>query len=130
MDSEPPIAWYSYAVVQVVPRVERGERVNVGVILLCRERGFLGAQFVLDEPRLRALDASLDVPTLRGHVAALEAVVAGSEEGGPVAALPPAERFHWLTAPRSTVLQTSPVHEGFGPDPVTALDELVRELVL
>jgi hypothetical protein len=122
-------AWYSYAIVRAVPRVERGECVNVGIILFARERGFLDARIELDESRIRALSPVVDMVELRRHLRAFEAVCRGDDDGGPVAALPPSERFHWLTSPRSTVIQTSPVHVGRCDDPAAALDELLDELV-
>ncbi|HEY7060388.1 MAG TPA: DUF3037 domain-containing protein [Chloroflexota bacterium] len=121
--------WYSYAVVRVVPRVERGEFLNVGVILFAREAGYLAAQIALDVARLRALAPEADVALVERHLAAFAAVCAGEAAGGPVAALPPPERFHWLTAPRSTVIQTSPVHEGTTIDPAATLDELLAAYV-
>ena len=124
-----PTVWYSYAIVRVVPRVERGECMNVGVVLFARERRFLGARIELDGDRLRALAPDADVELIRRHLHAFHAIGAGDAAGGPLAALPPSERFHWLTAPRSTVIQTSPVHEGRCSDPATTLTELVDALV-
>jgi hypothetical protein len=121
--------WYSYAIVRAVPRVERGEFVNVGVILFVRERGFLEARILLDEARVRALAPEADLAELRRHLDALEAVCRGAVDGGPVAALPPSERFHWLTSPRSTVIQTSPVHTGCCDDPEATLEELLDAFV-
>ena len=122
-------AWYSYAVVRAVPRVERGEFLNVGVILFCRTLGFLETRIELDETRLRALSPEVDVPEMVRHLEAFRAVSAGLPGGGPVAALPPSERFNWLTSPRSTVIQTSPVHVGRTEDPAGALEELVARFV-
>ena len=122
-------AWYRYAIVRVVPRVERGECVNVGVVLFSRERRFLQARIELDEDRLRSLAPDADVALIRRHLETFVAIGAGDDGGGPLAALPPSERFHWLTAPRSTIIQTSAVHEGVCPDPLTALDELVDAYV-
>src|SRR5438067_13777525 len=104
--------WYSYAIVRVVPRVERGECVNVGVVLFVRERRFLAARFALDQARLHALAPDLDLGLVERHLATFQAIAAGQREGGPVAELPRAERFHWLTAPRSTIIQTSACHGG------------------
>lgn len=123
-----PSVWYSHAVVRVVPRVERGEFLNVGVILFARTARFLEACVELDRPRLRAFAPDLDVATVAGHLDAFIAICQGRVEGGPIARLPPSERFHWLTAPRSTVIQTSPVHVGCG-DPRAALDALCAALV-
>ena len=126
----PPLSvWYSYAVVRVVPRVERGEFLNAGVILFARETRFLAARIALDESRLRAFAPTLDFPAVARHLESFVAVCDGSPEGGPISRLPQSERFHWLTAPRSAVIQTSPVHIGRCDDPHTALDDLYDTLV-
>jgi hypothetical protein len=122
--------WYSYAIVRVVPRVERGECVNVGVILFAREARYLAARIELDTARLRALAPETDVALIERHLATFVAICEGRAEGGPVAALPPAERFHWLTAPRSTIIQPSPVHGGTTTDPAAALEDLLAAFVL
>ena len=127
--AESPTAWYSYAVVRVVPRVERGECINVGVVLFAPTRRFLGVRIELDPARLLALAPEADVALIERHLRTFEAICEGRPEGGPVSALPPSDRFHWLTAPRSTVLQTSPVHVGCTDEPGRALDELTDELV-
>ncbi len=124
-----PTVWYSYAVVRVVPRVERGECVNVGVILFAREARYLAARVELDAARVRALAPEADLALIERHLATFVAIAEGRPEGGPVAALPPAERFHWLTAPRSTVIQTSPVHGGATSDPAATLEELLDAFV-
>ena len=124
-----PTVWYSYAIVRVVPRVERGECINVGVVLFARERRFLEARIELDGDRLRTLAPDADVELIRRHLHAFLAIGAGDSAGGPLAALPPSERFHWLTAPRSTVIQTSAVHEGVCPDPAATLDDLLDAFV-
>ncbi len=121
--------WYSYAVIRVTPRVERGEFVNAGIILFARTRRFLQGRVELDTARLRALAPDADVAAIAGHLDLLQAVAAGTPEGGEIAALPPSERFHWLTAPRSTVIQTSPVHIGTCTDPAAALEDLMARLV-
>lgn len=126
----PDGAWYSYAIIRVVPRVERGEFLNAGVILFARTAGFLEARVHLDEDRLRALSPHTPVPLVRSHLETFQAVAHGDPAGGPVASLDPSQRFHWLTAPRSTVIQTSPVHVGCGEHPAAELDELMREFVL
>jgi hypothetical protein len=123
------IVWYSYATVRVVPRVERGEFLNVGVILFAREQEFLGAHIEVDHDRLRSLWPNLDIDAVERHLQAFKAVCAGDPSGGPVSALPTPERFHWLVAPRSTVIQTSPVHVGRSDDPARALDSVLDELV-
>jgi hypothetical protein len=122
-------AWYSYAVVRVVPHVEREEFLNVGVVLFAREMRYLDVRIELDETRLRALAPSLDIGQVREHLRAFEAIARGASDGGPMAALTQAERFHWLTSPRSTVLQTSAVHPGRCADPAQALEDLMEELV-
>src|SRR5438477_3722945 len=124
-----PIVWYSYAVIRVVPRVERGEFINVGVVLFAREREFLDTRIEFDEARLRSLAPELDVAAVERHLATFRAITDGRPAGGPIAALPPPERFNWLVAPRSTVIQTSPVHAGRSQDPARALEDLLRELV-
>lgn len=121
--------WYNYAVVRVVPRVEREEFVNVGVILFARELRFLGARIELDPARVRALAPEADVALIERHLRTFEAVAAGEPEGGPVAVLPQPERFHWLTAPRSTIIQTSPVHTGACADPDAAIEDLLNMFV-
>lgn len=124
----PPV-WYSYAAVRVVPRVERGEFVNVGVLLFARTARFLAARLEPDESRLLAIAPDLDLAAVERHLASFAAVCAGLPTGGPIARLPPSERFHWLTAPRSTIIQTSPVHVGQCADPRAALDDLLAALV-
>jgi hypothetical protein len=119
---------FQYAVLQVVPRVERGERINAGVVLFCRRMKFLEARIGLDAARLAALDASADPDTVRRHLEALAAVAAG-EGDSPVAALDASERFHWLVAPSSTVIQATPVHTGLTDDPGATLQKLFDDLV-
>ncbi|MEA2322244.1 MAG: hypothetical protein QOI62_1130 [Solirubrobacteraceae bacterium] len=120
---------FAYAVLRVVPRVERGERFNAGVVLFCRRRRFLAARTDLDERRLAALDPAADAGAVRSHLDALVRIAAGDAAGGPVAALEPSERFGWLVAPSSTVIQPSPVHTGLCDDPQAVLDRLFAELV-
>jgi hypothetical protein len=122
-------AAYDYALIRVVPRVERGEFVNAGVVLSCKSGDFLEARIELDEPRLRALDPHADLDMVRRHLAAFAAICAGGENAGPIGRLPPRERFHWLTAPRSTVIQTSPVHTGRCHDPVAVIERLLDAMV-
>ena len=124
-----PTAWYSYAVIRVVPRVERGECLNVGVILFARELGYLEARIELDAARLRALAPEADAAQIDRHLRTISAICAGAAEGGPLAALPPSDRFHWLTAPRSTVIQTSPIHVGATADPEVTVEELLDAFV-
>ena len=120
---------FSYAILRVVPRVERGERINVGVVVFCRPLDYLGARTHLDPERLRALAPELDPEEVRPHVLAVERVAAGDPAAGPIARLDTTERFHWLTAPSSTVLQPSEVHTGLCDDPAAKLDHLFAELV-
>lgn len=121
---------FQYAIVRVVPRVERGECLNVGVVLFCRPRRFLGARIHLDERRLGAIAPGLDPGALRPHLDAIERVAAGDPTAGPIAALPKHERFHWLVAPASTIIQASEVHTGFCEDPAAELEHLVATLVV
>jgi len=120
---------YDYAIVRVVPRVERGEQINVGVILSCADSSFLESRIELDEARLRALDPSLDLDAVRAHLAIIPAVCAGGPAAGPIGELPPRGRFRWLVSPRSTVIQMSPVHTGRTPDPAAALERLLETMV-
>jgi DUF3037 family protein len=126
---EPPRNAFQYALVRVLPRVERGECLNVGVILLCRPRRFLGARISLDEVRLAALAPDLDPATIRPHLDAIERIAAGDPAAGPMARLGQAERFHWLVAPSSTIIQPSAVHSGLCDDPAAELAHLVATLV-
>jgi hypothetical protein len=109
--------------------VERGEFLNVGVVLFSRELDFLGARFAVDEERLRALAPTVDLATVARHLATFAAIALGAAEGGPIAELPKPERFHWLVAPRSTMIQTSPTHVGKADDAEAALEALLNELV-
>jgi len=120
---------FQYAVLRVVPSVERGERINVGVVLYCRQHQFLELRAEVDEDRLRALAPGLDPAPVRSRLAALCAVVRGDEDGGALAALPPSERFGWLVAPSSTILQPSDVHTGMTDDPEATLQRLYASLV-
>lgn len=122
----PATASFDYAVVRVVPRVERGESFNAGVLVYCRQRDFLAARVLLDEAKLRALAPDADPAFVREHLATFERVCRGE---GPIGALSQSERFHWLTAPRSTVVQTSPVHSGVCDAPEAQLEHLFRRLV-
>ena len=127
--SEPPRNVFQYAIVRVVPSVERGEGLNAGIILLCRPKRFLGARVALDEARLGVLAPDLDPATVRPHLEAIERVAAGDPTAGPIAGMGQAERFHWLVAPASTIIQPSAVHTGLCDDPAAELDHLVATLV-
>ena len=120
---------FQYAVIRVVPRIDREEFVNVGVILFCRTRGYLAARIELDVTRLAALAPDATREELRDHLDAIVRVAAGEGDAGPIARLEQSERFHWLVAPSSTVIQTSPVHSGLCDDPQATLDQLMRKLV-
>ncbi len=120
---------YDYAVIRVVPRVEREEFVNVGVIVSCPGEDFLEAVIELDEARLTALDPSIDMEAVRAHLAAIPAICAGGAAAGAIGRMPPRERFRWLTAPRSTIVQTSPAHAGRCADPGSLLEHLLATMV-
>ena len=126
---EPPRSQFQYAIVRVVPRVERGEFLNAGVIVLSRPQRFLGAKVRLDEDRLRAIAPDADPATILPHLAAIERIAAGDPTAGPMAQLVQGERFHWLVAPSSTVIQASEVHTGLCDDPAVELDHLFERLV-
>ena len=120
---------FQYAMVRVIPDVERGECLNAGVIVFCRPRRFLAARMALDTARLRALAPGVDLEAVQAHLDAVERIAAGDPAAGPIAALPASERFHWLVAPASTIIQPSPVHTGLTDNPEGELDRLLRRLV-
>ncbi|HEV2074504.1 MAG TPA: DUF3037 domain-containing protein [Thermomicrobiales bacterium] len=120
---------YFYSVLRLVPRVERGECFNVGVAMLSRSRRFLAVRTDLDEEKLAVLAPGVHPEIIREQLVALETVAAGDPAAGPMAALEPAERFHWITSPSSTIIQPSPVHSGLTTDPQLTLDRLFNELV-
>lgn len=120
---------YDYAVVRVVPRVERGEFINAGVILSCESKRFLEAHFEFDEARLRALDPTVNIDAVHRHLRAITRICAGGPDAGPIGALPRRSRFHWLTAKRSSIIQTAPVHMGRCTDPAGALEHLLDRMV-
>jgi Protein of unknown function (DUF3037) len=124
-----PPSPFQYAIVRVVPHVERGECVNAGVVLFCRPRRFLAARVELDEERVRVLAPDADLEAVRGHLDALTRIAAGDPDAGPIASLPESERFHWLVAPSSTVIQCSAVHTGLSDDPAGELERLTERLV-
>jgi hypothetical protein len=120
---------YDYAVVRIVPLVDREEFINAGVILFCKGRRFLAACVKVDDERLRALAPGVDVDLVRRHLDAIPRICAGEEDAGPIARLSPSQRFHWLVAPRSTIIQVSPVHGGSCDDPASQLKDLFLRLV-
>ena len=120
---------FDYAVVRVVPRVDRGELLNAGVIVFCPTAGFLDCRIELDHVRLRALAPSIDLAVVDSYLEAIPRICAGGGEAGSIGDLPQRARFHWLVAPRSTVIQTSAVHSGVHEDPKTALEGLFAKLV-
>jgi Protein of unknown function (DUF3037) len=124
-----PPSPFQYAIMRVVPDVERGECVNAGVVVFCRPRRFLAARVALDPDRLRALAPAADLDAVRAHLEAVERIAAGDPAAGPIAALPASERFHWLVAPASTIIQPSAVHTGLTGDPGAELERLVCRLV-
>ena len=122
---------FEYAVLRVAPRVERGELVNVGVVLFCRTRRFLGVRIELGERQaaaLRALAPDADLDSVRAHLASIQSIIDGMPSAGPIAELAAPERFRWVTAPSSTVIQPSDVHGGVTDDPAASLDELFDKL--
>ena len=121
---------FSYAIVRIVPRVERGEQINAGVIVFCRPLDYLAARTQLDEARLAAIAPGLDPGDVRPHLEAIERIAAGDPAAGPIARLDTTQRFHWLVAPSSTIIQPSEVHTGLCGDTGEQLDRLFRELVL
>ncbi len=120
---------YDYAIIRVVPRVDRGEFVNVGVVLSCKTRDTLAARIELDKSRLLALAPELDLVTLRRHLSAFPAICSGGSDAGPIGQLSRRERFQWLTATRSTMIQTSPVHTGRCSDSSSMLERLLDTMV-
>jgi hypothetical protein len=125
----PETASFDYAILRVVPRVERQEFINAGVVLFCRERRYLDARIHLDEGRLRALWPAADVELVRQHLEAVPLICAGDPSGGPIARLSQSERFLWLSAPRRPILQPSPVHTGVLEETEGLLDRLARQVL-
>ena len=120
---------FEYSVIRVVPRVERGEFLNVGVIVFSKSASFLGLKYVVPEEKLRALYEEIDLEEIRCHLEAFEKICKGNPEGGPIAELDLPSRFRWLTAKRSTMIQCSEVHPGLSPDAFQTLEKLFMELV-
>lgn len=120
---------YEYAVIRVLPRVEREEFINVGVIVYCQSLDYLRAECTIDEGRLASFAAGRDLSQVKEHLGSVCQICSGSDDSGPIGKMSPGERFRWLTAPRSTVVQTSAVHTGFTNDPNETLTRLVEKLV-
>lgn len=120
---------YDYTIVRVVPRVERGERINVGVILSCADTDFLEARIEVDAAALLAIDPHADLAEVRAHLDLIRRICRGGPDAGPIGALPPRGRFRWLAAPRSTIIQPSVIHTGRTSDPAACLEHLLKQLV-
>jgi hypothetical protein len=120
---------YDYAIIRVVPRVDREEFINVGVIVSCPALDYLAARIEFDEARLRALHPGIDLDTVRQNLASIPAICAGGPGSGPIGRLTPRERFHWLVAPRSTMIQTSSVHTGRCDQPSQVMENLLEKMV-
>jgi hypothetical protein len=121
---------FEYAVIRIMPRVERQEFVNAGIILFCKSRQFLHVLYEVNEQKIRTLCPECDVEELAAHLKAFAGIAAGDKDAGPIAQLDPPSRFRWLTAQRSTILQTSGVHPGFCQDPMQMTRKLFEQLVL
>lgn len=121
---------YDYAVVRVVPDVQRGEFINCGVIVFCRTKKYLAAEVALDEVRLRAIAPDVDVLEARRHLEVIPRICAGDSTAGPIAGLSQSERFNWLIAPRSAMIQMSSVHSGIADDPTQVLTRLMASMVI
>jgi len=120
---------YDFAIIRIVPRVEREEFVNAGVVVFCPARQYLEAKVLIDEPRLKALWPDLDIGVIQQHLEPFPMVCAGNPDAGPIAQRPLRERFHWIVSPRSTMIQISPVHTGLTENPETTLNELYDKQV-
>ncbi len=120
---------FEYAVIRIVPQVEREEFLNVGVVLFCGRKKFLQAKILLDKPRLHAFSPKLDLEDIYCYLAAFDRICQGAKDSGAIGKLPPAERFRWLTATRSTVVQTSKVHPGLCDDPAEMVERLFEQMV-
>jgi hypothetical protein len=121
---------FEYAVIRYVPRPEREEFLNIGVILYCASKNFLHMKFTLDEPKLKSFFVDVDIETLTNYMGAFKEVCCGSATNSPISKLDNASRFRWLTATRSTIVQTSKVHPGFCTDPMEKLEQLHNALVI
>ncbi len=117
---------YEYAVVRIVPKVEREEFINAGIILFCKKSGYIDCKFSVSESKVKCLDPKADLEQIYRNLEAFERIAKGSDKNSPIAKLPPPERFRWLTATRSTIIQCSKVHPGFTDDESSALDHLMQ----
>ncbi len=121
--------FYDYVVIRVVPKVEREEFINAGVILFCKEKKFLRSLIELDEDKLKLLNKDIDIDMVKSHLKAIEDISAGKENAGSISKLSRAERFQWLASPKSTIIQTSAVHSGYCTDPSETLEHLVKVMI-
>ncbi len=121
--------FYDYVIIRVVPKVEREEFINVGVILSCKEKKFLKARFELNDEKLKSFSQEMDLEMIKNHLKAIEEISAGSENAGPIGKLSQMERFHWLSSPKSTIIQTSAVHSGYCKNPADTLEHLIKTMV-
>ncbi len=121
--------FYDYALIRLVPNVEREEFINVGVIVSCEEKNYLNALIKLDEQRIEILAPGFDIEIAKTHLNTIPVICAGGLDAGPIGKLSLRKRFHWLTSPRSTIIQTSPVHSGYCKDPDVALNHLFETMV-
>ncbi len=121
---------YDYAVIRLVPKVDREEFINVGIIILCEEKKYLESKIHLDEKRLKVLAPEFDIQTAKAHLALIPRICEGDPDAGEMAKLSQRKRFNWLTSPRSTIIQTSPVHSGCCKNPEHAIDQLMNRMVI
>ena len=128
-DAPSPKVTFDYAIIRVVPSVERGESLNVGVIVFCSEARFLDAKIELDGERLKLIAPDIDIESIEDHLETIPKVCAGGKSAGIIGQMTQRERFHWLVAPRSTIIQTSVAHCGLCDDPAIALEQLFAKLV-
>lgn len=126
----PALASFDYALLRVVPRVERQEFINAGVVVYCPEKRYLAARIRFDQGRLQALWPQVDAALVQQHLQAVERICSGDPAAGPIAQLSPRERFHWITAPRSTIIQPSPVHTGVCDETGGVLDRLEKQFLI
>ena len=120
---------FDYAIIRVVPRVEREEFLNVGAVVFCRTKKYLAAKVEIDEKRLLAFYPEIDVEMIRSHLEMIPKICEGGDAAGPIGQLSQSERFNWIVAPKSTMVQCSPVHSGVCAEPANQLDRLVEEMV-